>query len=281
MNAVSKAWLAAAIAVGASGGVQAEGIMVVPMSSVSSTVKAAGNFQRDLSPDRPDTTESPYTVECGRWQLESNLWTMTRDKVTGESTETWTFAETNLKLGITDNQDLQLVLRPYTRETVRGGGSKSTAEGFGDIDVRYKFNLWGNDGGKTAGGLMPFVTVPTNTAVSEEEWSGGLIFPVAVELSERVGLGLMAEVDRVWNSDDGNHDWDFVHTAVLGFDLGHDVGLYLEYIGVTGDHGYESSASGGVTWGMTENLQWDTGLVVGLSDAAEDLTLFQGVTFRW
>lgn len=225
---------------------------------------------RDMSPDRPDTTESPYTVMPGTFQVESTLWGYSRDG----SLTTWSLAESNLKTGLTEDIDLHLVLRPWIKE--EGG-----AEGFGDADVRLKWNLWGNDGGKTAGALMPFVTIPSQTAVSTEEFEGGLIFPVAIELSERVGFGFQTELDRVWNEDDRTHDWDFLHSAVLGVDLTDSIGMFVEYVGVAGDHSYEATANTGLTFASGENVQWDLAIGFGLNDAAEDLSLIQGISFRF
>lgn len=225
---------------------------------------------REMSPDRPDTTESPYTVEPGKFQVESTLFGYSRDG----SLTTWSLAESNLKTGVTEDIDLHLVLRPWIKE--EGG-----AEGFGDVDVRLKYNLWGNDGGKTAGALMPFVTVPSQTAISTGEWEGGLIFPVAVELTEKLGLGFQTELDRVWNEDDRNHDWDFLHSAVLGYDLTDKVGVFLEYVGVAGDHPYVATANAGFTFAASDDVQWDIAIGVGLNDAAEDLSLIQGISFRF
>ncbi|RYD46034.1 MAG: transporter [Verrucomicrobiaceae bacterium] len=225
---------------------------------------------RDMSPDRPDTTESPYTVMPGTYQVESTLWNFAKDG----SVSTWSLAESNLKTGLTEDIDLHLVLRPWTKE--EGG-----VEGFGDVDVRLKWNLWGNDGGSTAGALMPFVTVPSHTAVSTGEWEGGLIFPVSIDISERVGFGLQTELDRVWNEDDRTHDWDFLHSAVIGIDLTDSVGFFIEYVGVAGDHRYEATANTGFTFAVGENVQWDLAIGVGLNDAAEDLSLMQGISFRF
>ena len=46
---------------------------------------------------------------------------------------------------------------------------------------------------------MPFVKIPTGTAVSNYEWEGGLIVPWSTTLTETIGLGLMAEFDYVYN----------------------------------------------------------------------------------
>ncbi|WP_367873437.1 transporter [Luteolibacter sp. Populi] len=240
----------------------------------------AADFQRELSPDRPDTTESPITVEPGGFQVESSFWAYARDKSGGIETQTWTLAETNFKIGLNSCQDLQFVVRPYIRESQRGLAD-SDAEGFGDVEVRWKWNLWGNDGGSSALGLMPFVSVPTHTAVSSGEWEGGTILTYSHDLAAGWGLGVQGEVDRVWDEDSHRHEWDFLHTLVLGHDLGDSAGFYVEYIGVTGAHPYEASMSAGITWALGPDVQLDIGGVAGLNDAAEDYSVFQGITFRF
>lgn len=245
---------------------------LILLTSLSLPVFAA-EFQRELSPDRPDTTENPITVEPGAFQLETTLWSYTKDG----GSKSWSLGETNLKAGLTHATDLQLVLRPWIHEQVDG----STQEGFGDIEVRLKYNLWGNDGGKTAGALMPYVSIPSQTAVSSGEWEGGLIIPVAVELSDRYSISFQVDAFRGWNDDDGDYDWNLLHSSSLGISLTDEVGMFIEYVGVVGESPYQATANAGFTWSVTENLQWDIAVGIGLNHAAEDLSIAQGITFRF
>ena len=240
----------------------------------------AAEFRRELAADRPDTTESPYTVEAGRFQVEASLWAYGRDREAGVETQSWTLAETNFKIGLAEDHDLQLVVRPYVRES-RRGLENSDAEGFGDVELRWKWNLRGNEGGASALGLMPFVSVPTRSSVSGGEWEGGVILMQACELPGGWELGLQGEIDRVWDEDSRRHEWDFLHSIVLGRDLGADFGAYLEYFGVSGAHPYEANLSGGLTWALGADVQLDLGCVYGLNEAAEDYSVFQGITFRF
>jgi hypothetical protein len=254
--------------------------MKIPVLISLVAVGHAAEFQRELAADRPDTTESPYTVEAGRFQVESSFWAYGRDKTGGIETQTWTIAETNFKIGLAADHDLQFVVRPYVRES-RRGFANSDAEGFGDVEVRWKWNLWGNDGGPSALGLMPFVSVPTRTAVSGGEWEGGAILTYATELPADWGLGVQGEIDRVWDDDSRRHEWDFLHSIVVGRDLMDRVGFYLEYFGVAGARSYEANLSAGLTWVLGDDVQLDLGGVYGLNDAAEDYSVFQGITFRF
>lgn len=236
---------------------------------------------RPLEADRPDATESPRTVDAGHFQIESSLFAYSRNRNDGLEFESWSWGETNLKYGLNDSIDLQLVIQPYVRESSQQGGEREIAEGFGDLAVRLKWNLWGNDEGDTAMALFPYVKIPTGTDVSNDEWEGGVIFPWAMDLSERVGLGLQGEVAHVWNDDDGDHQWDFLHTAVLGVDLTDRLGVYMEYLGIAGEDPYQAYVSGGITWAVTSLFQWDAGLVLGLNDEAEDLNTFTGFTLKF
>src|SRR4029434_324882 len=71
-------------------------------------------LMREMSTDRPDTTESPYTVDAGHYQIEMSFFDYGRDRADGARTETWTFGAMNLKAGLLNNVDLQIVFNSYT-----------------------------------------------------------------------------------------------------------------------------------------------------------------------
>lgn len=184
---------------------------------------------------------------------------------------------TNLKVGLTERIDLQTVFDAYTWEDPATGAG---AEGFSDVTLRLKYNVWGNDGGNSAFALFPFVKIPTDTAISNGEVEGGLILPFSTDLAEGVGLGLMAEFDAVHDGIDG-YDLEFVHSAVLGFDVTDRLGVFTEYVGVAGPAPYQAYLAGGATFSVNGDLVFDAGVQVGLNGAAEDIGLFGGFTRRF
>jgi hypothetical protein len=243
--------------------------------------KAGTQNFRELQTDRPDFTESPVTVDRGRSQIESSFVTFSRNDDAGIRTESLGLMESNLKLGLTDVTDLQLVFTPYIRETTISGGVRSIVEDAGDVTVRLKRNLWGIAEGPTAFGLLPFLKIPTGTAVSNGEWEGGLAAPFLWRGGERWDMGAQAQVDRVYDAGDDAMDWEFSHTLVLGLGLTEKLGVYLEYVGIAGDHPYDSYFSGGVTYALGEFIQLDAGTLVGLNESADDLTLFSGISWKF
>lgn len=233
-------------------------------------------LMRPLSTDRPDTTESPYTVDAGHVQIEMSVIEYGRD----DGNDSYSYAPINLKIGILEHVDLQFLFEPYLREQ----GDEGTHGGVGASGLRAKFNLFGNDGGPTALALMPFVIFPTgDDDVSASEVEFGLIVPLALELNERLGLGLMAQFDYL-TDDEGGREFVFVHTSVLGYDLTDSIGVFLEYIGEVGSDEfseYAASVSTGLTHGTGPDVQLDLGITAGLNEAAEDFAVFTGITLRF
>ncbi len=225
---------------------------------------------RNLSPDRPDATESPITVDAGHYAFELSFFDWRRNA----GTNTYTAMETNIKIGLTNTIDLQTVFSAYVRESSGKGR-------FGDVLFRLKYNVWGNDGGDTALGLLPFIKVPTKSALSNGAVEGGLAVPFAITLTDHMSLGLQAQFGSLYNEATRSHDFQFLHTTVLGFSLTERLGLYTEYVGITGDTRYQSYFSGGFTWQINGDLVLDCGTMVGLNDNAERLGVFAGFTKRF
>ena len=68
---------------------------------------------RELSPDRPDKTESPYTVDAGHSMLEMDFANFTYDKTGGTTMKAWNAGDFNFKAGLLDNMDIQFLYDNY------------------------------------------------------------------------------------------------------------------------------------------------------------------------
>lgn len=241
---------------------------------------------RDMATDRPDKTESPYTVDAGRLQIEMDLVAYTRDRAAGSTSETVDVLPFNLKIGLTSVSDIQVVYGGYSHVRFdRPGATKLTDDGGGDVLIRYKHNLWGNDGGRTALSLMPFVKIPTSSlAGANDDVEGGLIVPLAIDLTDGLGLGLMTEIDLVREDQGSGYAPVFISTAVLSKDLTDKLGLFAEIYGErSADDGAHTivTIGAGVTYAVTDHLQLDTAVNVGVTEAADDINVFAGMSRRF
>jgi hypothetical protein len=240
---------------------------------------------RELHTDRPDQTESPYTVDAGHWQVEADVVNATFDRDGGARTTAWSVAPTNLKFGLNDRTDFQLMVEPWihTRAEDRATGVTERAAGFGDVTTRLKVNFWGNDGGRTAFGVMPFVKWPLPASgLRNGKTEGGVIFPLSVELPAGWGMGAMTELDFVSNGA-GGHDTEWVNSITFGRDLTDKWGGYVEVVVVTGNapgFAWQGQFDVGFTYAVANDLQLDFGCNFGLTHSAPDYQPFAGVSRR-
>lgn len=237
---------------------------------------------REMTTDRPDTTESPYTVDAGHFQVEMSFADFVRDDADGARTDQFTIAPTNFKVGLLNNVDLQFVLDPF----VRLESDDREVSGFGNTQLRMKVCLWGNDSCDTALAIMPFVQFPTashDEIGGSDHIQGGVIVPFAVSLPSDWSIGLMAEIDVIRNGADDGYGFEFVHTVTLGHPIAGELSGYIEYVGVapheTGG-AYSAIVGGGLTYALSVDVQLDVGVNIGISDRADDFNVFTGVSWR-
>ncbi len=242
-------------------------------------------LMREMSTDRPDVTESPISVDAGHFQIESSLVEYAYDDDGQTTRNELSLMPSNLKVGLLNNTDLQLVLEPHLWERERSNGQTTRADGFGNIELRLKINLWGNDGGPTALAVMPFVQLPTapDSIGGTDHVQGGVIVPLTVELPREFSLTMMAEIDFARDAGNDGYGTALVHTASLSHPLGDRLGGFVEYVGVASDdlgETYLAQIDAGLTYGLNENTQLDAAAQFGLSDAADDVRFLLGLSIR-
>jgi hypothetical protein len=245
---------------------------------------------RELSTDRPDQTESPYTVDAGHFQIEMDVanGTIDRDQSNGGDvrSQVWGFGGINLKAGLFNNVDIQFVLEGHVDSHVKDRvlGASADDDGFGEVQTRLKVNLWGNDGGKTAFAIMPFIKWPLpQTALRNGKTEGGIILPLAVELPAGWGLGLMTEVDFVRDGSSA-FDTEYLNTVTFSHDIVGDLGGYVEFAALftpESDAQWQGQIDVGFTYGLDENTQLDIGCNFGVTSVAPDYNPFVGLTLRF
>ena len=72
--------------------------------------------------------------------------------------------------------------------------NKKVNDGNGDFQISIKKTVWGNDDGKSALGLMPYIKLPTaDNEIGNDKVEGGIIFPFSTNVSDAINLDLMFE----------------------------------------------------------------------------------------
>ncbi len=245
------------------------------------------SLMREMATDRPDKTESAYTVDAGHFQFEIDLLSYAYDRSDAETVKALAIAPINMKIGVLNNVDLQLIAESYNvqRTNDRSTNSSTRLSGFGDLVLRCKTNLWGNDGGPTAMAVMPIVKLPTNQhGLGNGAVEGGIIFPFAMDLPNEWGFGTQAEVDFIQDSGSSDYHPEFINSVTVSHDIVGNLAGYVElYSNVSTESGAKWIATFdlGFTYAITRDIQLDAGVNIGLTDAADDLNPFIGLSMRY
>ncbi|TAD76302.1 MAG: transporter [Sphingomonadales bacterium] len=274
----------------------AEGDATIPEDAEAATLVEEGELTsgettlREFTTDRPDVTESPFTVDPGHFQIETTLFGHARSRAdaAGIVTDTFEFGTTNLRLGLTDRLEVDFVWQPYGILDQRGGGVDE--RGIGSVTLRAKYNLWGNDGparpGDTAVALLPYVTLPTdgNNGIGESEVAFGLIVPLAINLGGGMGLGLNGAANFTRSDVDPTYDAAVLTSASLAYEWNEVLGSYAEVVWEFSRNdpaGDIVTFNTGLTIGLGEDWQLDMGVNVGATRAADSIASFIGISARF
>ncbi len=243
---------------------------------------------RDFSADRPTRSNGPITVDAGHLQIESDLAAYTHSTASGTTTRLIQAFDPVLKLGITNRVDLEVQFTGYNWLSVTPRDNQAnlaSARGAGDLLVRSKVNLFGNEGGGAAFALIPFVKFPTAAAaVGNGHTEGGLIAPLSIPLSGNFVLTLVPEVDVFTNQTNAGHHFNATGVIDLGYSPIKSVTLFAELYAARGADRHTPpvyTADAAIAWMVTNTLQVDVGTNIGLNKNAPNLQLYSGIAQRF
>jgi hypothetical protein len=247
-------------------------------------------YMREMSPDRPDKTDSPNTVDAGHFQLEMDFANLTYDAPNSErgnvKSEDYQIAPMNLKIGVFNNTDFQLVLAPWQWEHTEGGsaGTVEQKSGFGDITPRVKVNLTGNDGGFFALALIPFVTLPTSQDnLGQGSVEGGVGIPYAFDVPNwDVGFQTTFNYDR--NDVGSGYHAEFDNSVSIGHAVIGRLSYHVEFfssVSTEENSDWIGTFDTWFTYQANKNLCLDAGVYIGVTQSADDWHPWVGMTWRY
>jgi hypothetical protein len=245
---------------------------------------------RSLCTDRPTKSTSPCTVDAGHWQVESDVYNVTLQTTDGVTTTTQLFTNPTLKLGLTNNLDFEVNIAPYEQVSVHdsASGITTTTSGVGDLFLKAKLNLAGDDGGAFGFALVPYVKVPTAPlGVGNGAVEGGIIAPLQFNLPANWQLVIDPEFDSLANATGGGQHANLASLLSFSYPATKTVTVSLE---VWGDRNFDptgtvnqASFDLGTAWipAKAPNFQLDGGINLGLNRATPGAQAYIGVSRRF
>jgi hypothetical protein len=246
------------------------------LACLLSPMIALADDVRDFAPDRPSRSDSPITVPETFVQLESDLVNYTN---TGEQFQA---LDPVLKYGLTTRTDIEVEFGGL--QTQRNDGVSATS--FGDITVRAKISMLGDDGGSTAIALIPYVKIPTaRPPIGNGQVEGGLNAPALFSLPFDLGLTVEPEMAVLKNEFNNGKQASFAGVVNLGRKIIGDLSGFVEIYAqtYTDDRapGPDVTFDAGLAYAVTKTLQLDAGVNIGLNRATPGVSFYTGVATRF
>jgi Putative MetA-pathway of phenol degradation len=248
------------------------------------------NCLREFDPDRPDVTDSPFTVDAGHIQFESGLFSyaLSRPDRQGVVTEEFDILDTNIRLGITNYAEIDLDVPPLDIEHTRFPVSRfdTWRSGPGPLVLQAKFNFFGNDNfekpGSLALGLIPRLDIPT--VIGEDHIEGGVAVPFAIKLSDKAELEMMTEYDIIHNEEGSDYHVEYLNSASLSYDWTEKLSTYYEVATLFGTQdplGGIVTLDTGVLYKFGHDWQFDIGTNFGVTRASDRVDATVGLSKRF
>lgn len=243
-------------------------------------------LMRDLAPDRPGVTESPFTVDAGHFQFETDLGRLIISHPDAEPRHRTIRADAFvLKLGLSNRTDVQLFLDAYEWDRTAATADEPAARnrGFGDITVRIKRNLNGNDSTESplAVALIGFVRLPTGGRQGAGGPEYGLLLPATYALADSWNLSAQLPLLLNFDRDETQH---YLQTSP-SVNLDHAFRPWLTgFVELVAQHDFrarrwDESINMGPIFMVGKNLQFDFGRHFALTRQA-DREYFVGFVVR-
>lgn len=234
-----------------------------------------------IEPDRPDAASGARTVGRGRAQLESGL-VFERTRAAGEPIERRVFAESMLRLGLTDRLEVRVEGQPVV--WLRGG---EEAADVGDVRLSAKWRLFDPPEGSAwpAAALNPFVKLPTAPepiGSGKADFGGVLI--ASFELPARFALDLNAGLAAIGQTRPDGYLVQALTAASLSREIGRGLIAFGELFYGSRDERDGSDQAGldaGILWIVTRDLALDVAAGTSLYGRLPDVFVRAGGSIRF
>ena len=219
-------------------------------------------------------------------QVETTIAAWTHDKSGEVETEELAIGETAFNYGLTDRMDVEITIAPFGQVTVKAAGERERDSGFGDIRLRAKYRVTA-DSSPLQVAVLPFVKLPTaKRSMGNGKVEGGIAIPMQWSIpGSTLALILEPELDILADGDGDGYHAGMVQVVGLGLPLSSRFGVSADIRAVWDwdpsgtTRQYAAGASGAYL--LSNDVQLDAGVNVGLNRETSDVQVYSGIAFRF
>ena len=253
------------------------------LSLLQISVFAQDNNPGDISPDRPDQTESPDIIPPGFTQIEGGFTYESYNENYGNyltfSYNSYSFAGL-IRVGIFPSMEIRVAPEYLSSKNTAGFFNPYfnydiEASGFLPLVIGTKIKI--TDETKDIPGMAFLFQADLPSTAGDDfetdETTPEFRIAASKQISDRFSLGFNIGAQFYSRETIG------IYTLSLGADLTEKMGGFIELYGFFGN-GTINYADGGVTYRIMKNLQFDLSGGLGLSEGTPDFFIGGGLSVR-
>jgi len=242
--------------------------------SLFSGIVSTAMCQQQIDTDRPDQTESAFTVPRHWLQFEAGF-----SRQQNNSTEKEYLVPGLLsKYGLSKRVELRLITTLQI-DADNTGNTKSVTRGFAPVEAGAKIALWEEKQWLPKTSLIFHVGIPALAAKQFRPDNVPVNFRFTMQhtLSEKISLGYNAGAE--WTGDSNIPEW--VYTLTTGYNITEKWYSYIEAFGSLTRYAMpQHSIDGGIAYTIGNNIKVDLSSGFGISKAAPDWYIAAGFSAR-
>lgn len=251
-------------------------------------------LQGPIATDRPGYSDTASLVPRGHVQLETGYFNYTYDQEHHSETQNFTTPNTSLRIGLLDDFELRVKWGGYsTTETKEPSTTKAGRpitdhqheDGATDMSVGFKSPILKHtdDNHLPNISIVPSMSLPTGTdnktsgdvdPTFEAAWN----YPVTDKLTI-YGVGTVASI-----SDSDGRFCQSSASAAVSYALTDKLSFFFEYFGIYPNSPHsdcQHNINGGPVILITDNIQLDFGIGMGLNEESPDFFTNVGISIRF
>lgn len=247
---------------------------------------------RQLNTERSTKSDFATTVDAGRVQIETSVFSATKDKNCNGNNCTKisqkNFGDTNnIRLGISENSELQLFSNLHIqRKIVQNKIEKQS--GFGDLALRFKHSFSGNKNEKFGFATTVFVKLPDSKYnLTTNDIRAGIAAPFSFAINDDWSLGGMSQINLVRNNFDNKSSYfaAYLNAVYVSRKISDKIYFFTEYATYRTKNNlrnlWQNSLDFALHYYLTSNFKIDIGTNIGVTKEAEDLNYYSGFAYRF
>lgn len=230
-----------------------------------------------ISPDRPDQTESPSVIPLKSFQFEAGF-VFEKNSQNGSTVKNISYASVLMRYGVLNNLELRMEIE-NVNETTEENGQSTSRKGVNPVSLGFKINACEEKGLRPAIGFIVNFALPNLASKEFKNDFVGTSINLALENSITNKFSAGYNLGASW--DGNNTEPTFFYTLSLSYEISKRISGFAEVYGfmpekTRADHRFDF----GLSVFAMNNLAFDASAGMRITDNAPDYFVNGGFSFR-